>query len=258
MPIRQLVPVVMVVFSACVDAQTPTDGLEVAGAPVEVADGRGIDVYAEEDLTAWADRPGVRAAIEGARAHWTAKEPGYEEEVRVLGVAHGAFTRPGVSEHAVLYLMGLWPRCCPKIGLAILEEDPASGGGLVRNAAFEGSTQTIRTVPDLDGDGLDELALIGEFGMGGYTSQSAALVAFGPDGLEGRGAFGTYEGGCAAGQDDETASRILARPGSAPTFTIETYVRSGCEDGLWTLMSGPEPVSVEPPAEDPYVDLPVE
>ena len=260
MAVRQLVPLLVFVLSACVDAQTPTDDVVLPDATTEVVvvDGRDIDARAEEDLTAWAAMPSVQAAIRGARAHWTAQEPGYEEEVRVLSVADGAFTQPGASEHAVLYLMGLWPRCCPKIGLAILDGRSGSEGVLVQNTAFEGSVQHVRTVPDLDGDALDELALIGQFGMGGYTSQSATLVAFGPEGLVSRGNVGVYEGGCAAGRQDETAMRVLSNPGDPPAFTSETYVRSGCDDGPWSLASGPEALTMQPPDADAYVDLAIE
>jgi hypothetical protein len=260
MPLHPLAPLALLALSACVDAQTPTGDLTTTaqGDPVVVMDGREIDARSDDDLESWTNLPIVQTAIQGARAHWTLQDPGYEEEVRVLAVTEGVFTRPGVSEHAILYLMGLWPRCCPKIGLAIIEADPSSDGVLVRNTAFEGPTQLVRTVPDLDGDGLDELVLIGEFGMGGYTSQSATLATFTSDGLTSRGSFGTYEGGCAAGRDDETAFRVLATPGSRPAFTSETYTRSGCNSGRWSLASGPEPLSVDPPAESPYTDLLVE
>lgn len=261
MTVRQLALLALLPLSACADAQTPTREAAHASSSSEsivVVDGWEDEAPADADWTSWVERPAVRAAIVGAREHWTAQDPGYEEEVRVLSVAEGSFTQPGVSEHAVLYLMGLWPRCCPKVGLAIVDGALGSDPRLVRNVAFEGTVQQARAVPDLDGDGRNELVLVGQFGMGGYTSGSATLVAFGTDGFADRGTVGVYEGGCAAGRAEETATRVLATPGDPPAFTSETYTRTGCGGGAWTLASGPESLSLTPPQESSYVDLPVE
>lgn len=240
-------------LAACADAQTPSSAESTVSEDevVVVVDGRDLEGGADTEV--WASSPAVQAAIQAARAHWTANEPGYEEEVRVLDVADGAFTSAGASEQAVLYLMGLWPRCCPKVGLAIVDGGPE--GRLVANVAFESVTQKIRPVQDLDGDGLDELVLVGSFGMGGSTSSSATLVGFASGELAAQGGVGIYEGACGAMRDGETAMRVLAAPG--PSLTVETYTRATCEGGTWERSGEPEPLLLEPPADNIYESLPV-
>ncbi|GAB5534823.1 MAG: hypothetical protein Rubg2KO_10720 [Rubricoccaceae bacterium] len=256
-PARCLLAVLL--FSACADAQTPAEGVDSAPspAPFVIVDGRDLDAApdASDRKATWEGVAAVQAAIGAARAYWSAKDPGYEEDVRVLDVAEGAFTRPGASEHAVLYLVSLWPRCCPKIGLAIVEGDPGPSATLVENVAFEGSTQGVQAIPDLDGDGLDELVLRSSFGMGGEISASATLAAFGSEGLASRGGLGIYEGACGALRDGEAATRLLAVPGEEPAFTTETYMRARCEGGLWESAGAPQPLTLQPPSEHAYVRL---
>jgi hypothetical protein len=246
----------MMLFSAalfgCANAQTPDEdaapGEAVAAEPIVIADGR---VYAEGvDVSDWSSRPPIQQAMAAARAHWQAQDPAYEEEVRVLAVAEGAFTEPGASQQAVLYLMSLWPRCCPKLGIAVVQDD-----ALVRNVAFEASDQDLAAVPDLDGDGRDELVRTGSFGMGGQNSTSITLVSFGDAGLRTWGATGIQDDSCAAMQEGGTAARITAVPG--PEFTIERFTLASCETGEYTPDGGPEPFTFTPPDEETSVELPV-
>ena len=244
------------VLASCTDAQdvTPTEAPSPASLPVAVVDGRALDAFsddAEGDLQSWQGRPAIQSAIQAARAHWSAQDPGYEEEVRVLSVAEGAFTRPGVAEQAVLYLMARWPRCCPKVGLAIVE-----GDDLVRNVAFEGSTHGVGSVPDLDGDGIEEVALLSSFGMGGDEESSVVLLSLG-DTLSGWAGAQVSASGCAAGREQETAFSVTAEPGDPPTFTSESFVRS-CSGGAWEPGPGSEPLALHPVASETYTLLPVE
>jgi hypothetical protein len=219
-------------------------GLALAGrvgaqSPVEIADGRREAPWV--DLSGWDARPAVQQAVAAARAYWQGQDPSYEEEVRVFAVAEGAFTEPGAGQQAVLYLMSLWPRCCPKMGLAVVE-----GERLVRNVAFEGTAQALSAVPDLDGDGRDELAYDGSFGMGGEESRSVMLVSFGAGGLAEWGGTSIYESNCATGAGDSrsTAARVLAVPG--PAFTVERYAQPSCETATWEPVGGPEPLALTP------------
>jgi hypothetical protein len=115
----------------CANAQTPDEAASVSTAPsdttpVVIADGTALGEYV--DLSAWTS-PAMPQAVAAARAAWQAQDPDYEEEVMVMAVAEGAFSEPGASQQAVLYLMSLWPRCCPKMGIAVIED-----GALVRTS----------------------------------------------------------------------------------------------------------------------------
>jgi hypothetical protein len=247
-----VVTLVSIVLFGCANAQTPDEAASGSAAaadatPVVIADGRAFSEGA--DLSAWSS-PAMPQVFAAARAHWQAQDPGYEEETRVLAVAEGAFTEPGAHQEAVLYLMSLWPRCCPKVGIAILQD-----GALVRNIAYEGSDQRLEAVPDLDGDGRDELVVTGSFGMGGDNSTSISLVSFGDAGFRTWGGTGIQNDSCAAMREDGSAARITAVP--SPAFTIERFTLASCETGEYQPAGDPEPFEFTPPEEETAVELPV-
>ena len=192
-------------------------------------------------------------ALERARAHWDATEPGWEEEFQVMDMARGAFLGADAQQEVFLYLASRWPRCCPKMGLVVLQE-----GSVVRHLAFVGVAQQLRAIPDLDGDGREELWMEGAFGMGGFNSSSATLLALPPGGgVREWGTVPTGENGCAAGGEDREARtyRIVAHPG--PAFTIEGF-RASCEVEGWEALGGPEPLVPDPAGGMEYVALPVD
>jgi hypothetical protein len=136
------------------------------------------------------------------------------------------------------------------MGIAIIQD-----GDLVRNVAFEASEQDLAAVPDLDGDGRDELVRTGSFGMGGQETTSITLVSFGEAGLRTWGGTSIQDNACAAMQEGGTAARITALPG--PEFTIERFSLASCETGEWQPSGGPEPIAFDAPGEEPHVELPV-
>ena len=230
------------------EAQAPDEAAATAQSPVEIADGRHFEPWV--DLAEWLGRPAVQQATGAARAHWRAQDASYEEEVQVMDVAEGAFTEPGAEQQAVLYLMSLWPRCCPKMGLAVVED-----GRLVRNVAFEGVAQDLKPIPDLDGDDRNEIVYIGSFGMGGQNTTGFTLVSFGADGVTEWGGTTINDDSCAAMQPGSTAARVTAIPG--PEFTIERYSMATCEGSEWQPVGGPEPLELGQSGIE-YVDLPTE
>lgn len=244
-----VVTLVSIVLFGCANAQTPDDGAPAAGASEAVVIADGSAAGEGTDLSAWSS-PAMPQAFAAARAHWQAQDSGYEEETRVMAVAEGAFTEPGASQEAVLYLMSLWPRCCPKMGIAVIED-----GALVRNVAFEDTQQDLAAVPDLDGDGRDELALTGSFGMGGQNTTSLTLVSFGDAGFRTWGVESIADNSCAAMREEGTATRITAVPG--PEFTIERFTLVSCESGEYQPAGDPEPFEFYPPGEETSVELPI-
>lgn len=238
----------------CANAQTPDDAASSSAAgsaavadTVVLADGR---TFAEgEDVSAWSS-PALATAQAAARAHWQARDPDYEEEARILAVAEGAFTEPGASQQAVLYAMSFWPRCCPKMAIAVLQDD-----ALVRNVAFESNDYDLDAVPDLDGDGRDELVLTGSFGMGGQESSSMTLVSFADAGLRTWGGTSINDNSCAAMQEGGTAARIVAVSG--PAFLIERFNLASCETGEWEPAGAAEPFEFTAPEEETSVELPL-
>lgn len=232
-------------LAGCADAQpTPT----ASAALIDIADGRAL--AEAPDASAWEAHAAVRAAMQAARDHWRGQDAPFVDELRVMAAAEGAFTRPEATQTAVLYLASTEPRCCPKMGVAVIEADE-----LVYHTAFEGTFQRLRAVPDLDADGRDELALIGSFGMGGHNSTSLTLASFDAEGrLHDLGSMDLEENGCAAMREEAHATRLRATPG--PTFYAQRYV--GTCEGRWTASGDDEAVELYPPAESrAYTDLPV-
>ncbi len=238
-PARLTVVLAVLTLPGCADAQTP----------VLLADGRGMDPAG--DPSSLASNPAVLAASDAARTHWRSRDPSYEEELQVMAFAEGAFTRPGAEQTAVLYAMSFWPRCCPKMGLAVVED-----GKVVANVAFEDPAHDVRGVQDLDGDGVDELVLVGSFGMGGQESTAMTLASFQGDGLVSRGTISIMETACAAGPGDgvSTAARISATPG--PELVVERF-QASCESGTWEAVGEAESMGLEASPENRFVALPV-
>jgi len=219
-----------------------------ASAPVVLADGR----TPSPERILPPPPPALSLAWEIARAHWSATEPGWEEEFRMMDMAEGAFTRPGAQQQVILYLASRWPRCCPKMGLAVLEQ-----GEVVRHLAFVGVAQQLRMIPDLNGDGRDELWMEGSFGMGGSTGSSATLLELPPGGgVREWGTVPTGQDGCAGGGEGREALtyRIMAHPG--PAFTLQAF-RSECDADGWEALGEPEPLVPDPEGGMEYVELEV-
>ena len=136
------------------------------------------------------------------------------------------------------------------MGIAIVQDD-----ALVRNVGFEAPEQRLVAIPDLDGDGLDELALTGSFGMGGENSTSVTLVSLADSGLRTLGGEMIQYDACGAMQEGGQAARITAVPG--PAFTIERFSLVSCETGEYETGGPPEPFEFPAPGEETSVELPV-
>ncbi len=211
-------------------------------AAIVIAEGRtGIDGPGEpvDDKARWETSPPVLQAIAAARQYWSKKNPGYEENVRVLGAASGAFTQPDVEQHAVLFMMSNQPRCCPPMGLAII-----GSGQLVRNVAFDAIAQSVRAIPDIDGDRRHELAFGGSFVGQGLTTQGVRLASFDEEGLDDFAQATIFESACGAGYGDTgaLAARLSFVPGTG--IIVEHYQQSSCDAETWVATG--EPQSLEP------------
>jgi hypothetical protein len=137
-----------------------------------IVDGRNLETAAPE--SSWLNHPAVLQASIQARTYWQAQNPSYEEDFRVMDSTNGSYTGSGKQQTAVLYLMSLWPRCCSNMGLALIEDNR-----LVMNTVFEGGRQQLHSAGDLNNDALDELVLIGSFGMGGSNETGMEILSFG-------------------------------------------------------------------------------
>ena len=238
-------------FIGCADARTPdraapAEASAASADTILIADGR---VYGETpDHSAWLTRDPMPAVFAAARAHWQAQSPEYLEETMVVAVADGAFTEPGTAQQAVLYAMSFEPRCCPSMGIAVIQDDQ-----VVRNVVFANPAGELRAIPDLDGDGRNELVTTGSFGMGGQNTTSFTLLSFGDAGLVERSGPSILDESCGAMQEGGSAARVTAAPG--PVFTIERFGMVSCESFEWRPAGSPETIEIPVVDSGTYVSL---
>lgn len=233
-------PAVLLLVSACArppETQRP-GGASTAPTPVEVADGRSVDGAA--DLGAWEADPAVAQAIAQARP---AAEASGRAPLRVADAVDGSFTAGGAPQSAVLYADGVGSGCCPVGGIAIVED-----GRLVQNVPVDGG-YALRRLPDLDGDGRDELAVSFGATQMGTTLTRVAVGQVGRDGLETWGSTLVYQDDCGGGGDGPRARRLVATPGRIPVFSAERFDRT-CDAGPWTPTEPMRPVRLGSPDAD--------
>jgi hypothetical protein len=184
-----------------------------------------------------------RLARPAARQAWKGSE-GCKDEFEVLDAVTGAFTRRGASQRAFLYRFCTTGHGFGASGVAVIED-----GKTVAHLAYDGAADyALGALPDLDGDGLSEILLVGGGTNQGITATSVSLIGIGvaPGGVKKLGRFPVYEDNCGAGTaPGATAWRLLARPGPKPVFSRERFVRKSCEEGAWQQVGEAEAISPE-------------
>lgn len=239
---------IFAILLGCAQARSPVEIPDGTARTIVIADGE-VGPPAS-DMSSWEASPPVMQAIASARSYWSAAEPGYKEEVHVMAAATGAFTRPDVEQQVVFYSMSNIPRGFPKRGLALVE-----GERLLHNFAFTGIYFDVWALPDIDGDGRDELVLGGSFGQGGQHTSGVTLLALGEEGLSDLGSVEVYNSACAAmaGYEWSNKARITVVPGSP--IMIQSYSQSSCESETWEPTGEPEPLKLVPPEQNRFVDI---
>jgi hypothetical protein len=120
-----------------------------------------------------------RDVLPWARAYWARPEHNNNcskgfEQFGPNDVTTGAFTRRGAKQRAVLYLYCSSGHNFEYSGVAVLE-----GNQVVANVALTGNQYAIGALPDLDGDGLQELLTrSGSTHMGGVTQEMIQVFHF--------------------------------------------------------------------------------
>ncbi|THF68317.1 MAG: hypothetical protein E8F57_03410 [Methylophaga nitratireducenticrescens] len=207
------------------------------------------------DQSSWATHPAILQASDQAKNYWLEQNSVYEDDFRIMASTEGNFTRPESKQTAVLYLLSLWPRCCSNMGLAIIENEQ-----LIRNIVFAGGTHHLYSVADINKDGLDELALISGFGIGGSNETTLSLISLDNSSTTLLGRFPLVEENCAtlSEHSEHNSFRILFDENSPDEFKLEHY-HSGCDEP--TVSEIPTSVSnvlIEAvDLKDDYIDLPI-
>lgn len=185
--------------------------------PVTVADGR--DGIEDKIIRMTPDNEAVlrRDALPAARKAFSGA---CEEAFSVVDTADGAFTKANAKQRAILYRFCETGHNFANNGLAILE-----GGQLAAHVVYEGAADySLHALPDINGNGFDELVLSDGSTNQGYTAQVVALIELGAKGVRKFGLADIYADNCGAAQRCKSeAWRVTATRGATPAFFREGY-----------------------------------
>jgi alpha-tubulin suppressor-like RCC1 family protein len=167
-----------------------------------------------------------RAVLPAARKEWKDQEGECERgfQPQAVDVAHGAFTRAGAAQDAILYRYCTIGHARALNGIAILQD-----GQLAAHVVYEGDeSHAIGALPDINGDGISEILLSGGSTNQGINSKWITILQLGGE-VTRFGHTQTYEDNCGAVEDNckTTAWRISVKPGPAPAFFREAFVQDG-------------------------------
>jgi hypothetical protein len=146
-----------------------------------------------------------------------------DESIELAGVTHGAFTRKGADQTLLFYQFCQTGNGLGSAGLAVIE-----GGAVIGNyvSAESGWTNDARKLPDINQNGLDEVALYYSGGMHqGQGGIGVDIMEFAGGALKG---IGWYQ---AEGFTETTdnAYKVTVRPGPKPLFFRERW--TSMDDG---------------------------
>jgi hypothetical protein len=175
-----------------------------------------------------------------ARAAWRGKDV-CSEAFTVLGRARGAFTRPDAAQTVALYSYCAMGRQMGREGLAVLDS-----GRVVAHVVWEGGLDDgLLALPDLNQNGLSEIAIASGGSGQGFMQAGLAVVELGSRGVQKLGMFVTYTNNC--GTDEprlaEHASALFATAGASPRFFSEGFVKPCDAPGPWRAESARAPVA---------------
>ncbi|MEP6850409.1 MAG: hypothetical protein ABI999_16230 [Acidobacteriota bacterium] len=145
------------------------------------------------------------------------------ESVDVSGIIHGAFTRAGTTQTLVFYQFCQTGNGFGSAGIAIFEGGKVTGNYI---SAESGWTADAKTLPDINQNGVDEIALFYSGGMHqGQGGIGADIMEFSGRMLKGLGWFQAQS----FTETTDVEYKMTAKPGAKPLFFREKW--SSPDDG---------------------------
>lgn len=178
------------------------------------------------------------------RARWS-EESCDVGNLNIVGVADGSFTKAGAKQRAIVYELCQTGNGFANNGIAVVEGDK-----IVAHFAVEGGWNLEATrVPDLNGDGRDELAIETGGGMHqGYTGSSVTVLELSETAAKEVGVFVVYTNECESGPVGKYCDRsykLTAKPGTRPTFFAQKYLNRGTDEKPRWIVAG-KPLAAKP------------
>ncbi len=158
------------------------------------------------------------AVTPGAKKKWK----DYEAAFEIKSSCEGAFTQKGAKQIAYVYSWCETGHSLGISGIAIMEKEK-----LVAHFGWDGGGEyDVVRLPDINGDGLDELAIVAGSTNQGYTVSSIAIVGVQAGALKKFGRFQTYDDNSGAVEKNPmtVAWCITADlPAPKPIFTQQKF-----------------------------------
>jgi len=153
-------------------------------------------------------------------------EEGCEEEISIAGRHQGAFTATGTQQTAVFYQFCQTGNGLGKAGLAIFDGNKVAANFVAPDAGW---TVDAAVLPDINRNGLDELALYYSGGMHqGAGGTGVDIVEYSNGKIRG---IGWYQADGFAEKGPQWAFKVTVNPGKTPLFFKEKYL--GSASGKW-------------------------
>jgi len=157
----------------------------------------------------------------------------------VTGRAEGSFTRGGASQTLLFYQYCQTGNGLGSVGVAVIENGKVVASVV---SAEAGWSDRVVTIPDINQNGLDEIALYYSGGMHqGAGGTGVDIMEFSNGSLKGLGWFQAEE-------FTETSPvmgyKIVAHPAKTPTFTREKFVQNAA--GKWRKAGAPITIKLKP------------
>lgn len=187
----------------------------------------------------------TRQILPAAKRAWASRQnectDGWEGVPEVRAVAVGAFTKPDVTQRAILYNYCTPAHAYAFNGIAIVEN-----GRVISHLSYQSDWQhAIAAAPDINGNGLSELIVVAGTTNQGTTWSTITLIEMGGREIQKFGFTEVLSDSCGnnekAGAD---AYRVLARKGVEPEFYREQF-RRGCNQRTWRRIKAAAKVSMD-------------
>ncbi|QQR59728.1 MAG: hypothetical protein IPG59_09650 [Candidatus Melainabacteria bacterium] len=171
-----------------------------------------------------AESKAVEAAVTpSAKRKW---EKSCEQAFEIKSVCDGAFTKAGSKQSAFLYSFCETGHALGMGGIAIMEK-----GKLVAHFAYEaGGEYDIARLADLDGDGMDDIAIVAGSTNQGYTISGIAIIGINSNAVKKFGRFEIYNDNSGAVEKNAqtfTWSFTSDIPSKSPTFLQQKFKQVG-------------------------------
>lgn len=175
---------------------------------------------AEEDLI-------KRDVLPKARRLW-AKDETCTEEFEIAGAAKGAFTKANAQQTLIFYQFCQTGNGFGHNGLVLIE----NGKVTASYASAGGWAIGLKTLPDINQNGLDEFAVYYSGGMHqGQGGTGVDLMEFSAAGAIIRG-LGWFQGDMYGEETGDYGYKVTVNPGKTPVFYREKYMASST--GKWS------------------------